>query len=104
MVLKVGIIKNYNNNIKVATGTMKPCKNYINSLVHKSPPLMQGESVKTKRLKTVFTALTAKEPTPSTQIAPTPNSTVPDVPLGAETMTHDSVKYVLVVGLWALIG
>ena len=104
MVLKVGSIDNYNNNILIATGTMKPGKNDINSLVYKSPPLMQGESVKTKCLKTVFTALTAKEPKPSPQIATTPKSTVPDVPIGAKTMTHENVKYVLGVGLGALIG
>lgn len=52
MVLKVGSIVNYNNNILIATGNLKPGKNDINGKVIKSPPLMQGETVKTVRLKT----------------------------------------------------
>ena len=104
MILKVGNNDNYNN-ILIATNTMKPGKNDINSLVHKSPPLMQGESVKTKRLKTNTNSnIEALKTTTPAPIIPAPKSKVPDVPIGVETMTHENVKYVLIAGLGALIG
>ena len=105
MILKVGNIDNYNNNILIATKTMKPGKNDINSLVYKSPPLMQGESVKTVSLKTNITALTAKDVAPSPKA--THKSTIHDVPLGAKTQedaNHENVKYILLVGIGAAVG
>jgi hypothetical protein len=51
MILKIGTIENYDNNILIAGANMKPGKNNINDKKHTSPPLMKGPSVKTCKLK-----------------------------------------------------
>ena len=52
MVLKIGIIENYNNNIEVASGKMKPGKNDINDLKNTPHPLMKGAPSKKLKLQT----------------------------------------------------
>ena len=51
MILEIGKIEHYNNNILIAKPNMKPGKNDINDKIHKSPPLMAGTSVKTIKTK-----------------------------------------------------
>jgi len=52
MVLKMGMIENYNNNILIASPSMKVGKNEINSLKNKAPALMKGSPVIKSVLKT----------------------------------------------------
>jgi hypothetical protein len=51
MVLKVGTIQNYNNNIRIANNKMKPGKNDINTLKRILVPLMERSKPKTFRMK-----------------------------------------------------
>ena len=52
MVLNIGTIVNYNNNILIATENMTSGKNDINSEKNTAPPMMQGPAVKKSVLKT----------------------------------------------------
>jgi hypothetical protein len=51
MVLKIGSIENYNNNILIASGKMKQGKNNINNQINKLLPQMEGNPVRTSKLK-----------------------------------------------------
>jgi hypothetical protein len=62
MILKVGSIENYNNNILIPTDNMKPGKNNINDKKNKTPALMQGSPVKTRRTKVETLAVVKPKP------------------------------------------
>jgi hypothetical protein len=51
MILKVGTIENYNNNILIATENMKPGKNNINNKKIMPQPLMEGSKTKVYKPK-----------------------------------------------------
>jgi hypothetical protein len=51
MVLKIGSIENYNNNILIASEKMKQGKNNINNQISKLLPQMEGNPVRTSKLK-----------------------------------------------------
>ena len=88
MILKIGSIKNYNNNILIASKNMKPGKNDIN--LKKSIPLpsMKGPPVKFKRIKTNLSV--GEKP-----VKPPTENFKPPTEKKEEIITHENIKFLL---------
>jgi hypothetical protein len=69
MILKVGSIENYNNNILIVTLGMKPGTNDINNKKNIPLPLMKGRPVMISKSKANLTKVTP-EVTPVTPVEP----------------------------------
>ena len=98
MVLKIGSIMNFNNNILLATSEMRPGRNEINGKKNTAPPLMKGPPVKTYKMKTTDTS--PETATKITEPAGGPESPVqptvqPNIAAEADT-THENIKFILV--------
>ena len=100
MILKIGSIENYNNNILIASKGMKSGKNEINDLKHTSPPLMKGTSSKKSVLKTVDPV--SKAPTNLTpKVEPKPHREMKTHEITTHEMTthemttHENIKFTI---------
>ncbi|WP_375664437.1 hypothetical protein, partial [Bartonella sp. CL50QHWL] len=103
MVLVIGKLDNYNNNILIAPKNAKPGKNDINHKKTLPPPLMEGNSSKKIRVKSsAGTSMTSHTPksnvdTPKTTETSknTPTTTKLDTKVEKVDDTHETIKFML---------
>jgi hypothetical protein len=98
MILKVGTIENYNNNILIATENMKPGKNNINNKKNIPQPLMKGSKLKVYKLKIKHESLILKS---STKIK---DEIQPEIKNISKIEEHENMKYILFAVTGSLVG
>ncbi|WP_375664446.1 hypothetical protein, partial [Bartonella sp. CL50QHWL] len=115
MVLEIGKIDNYNNNILIAPAGSKPGKNNINDKKTKSPPNMEGSKPKKMIVKTNNDPIILDEPVKSkpkisdfsTNTNSNTNTAKKDLietPIGTKNEDqHETIKYILYSVIGALI-
>ena len=103
MILKMGSIENYNNNILLASKDMKPGKivTNINQKIKSLTPLMEGSTVKKSILKT-----NPKErETPAKPIVKELQSVAQDLrSQPVENETHETIKFYLFLATGGLVS
>ena len=97
MILKVGTIENYNNNILIANENMNPGKNDINSEKNTPPPLMKGPTIKRSVLKT------NNEVGDSKAERVKPDEVVEKKDSKAEISDHENIKFYLFLATGGLV-
>ena len=99
MILKMGTIENYNNNIVIATVSMKPGANEINNTKNIPTALMEGPGVKTYRTKANTETIKPEKPKikPPEVHQPVAHQPVAHHPVASsqDTTDHENMKFIL---------